>query len=133
MHKPTAIDFTKVSKRTLDAILVASRFSDQNKDIAKAVLLDGESIPTLAETYGITAVAIYRMLRTIKDRISTTGEVSADDWVSVKVELPQVIAHELHLWATQIKRASSPRTAANAITAVQTALLKSRSAVIAGK
>jgi hypothetical protein len=130
--KPADYGYTKLSLPTLNAVLNGSRISPKNQAIARAVLVDGEAVAALAKSNEVTTVVIYRLLSLIKRRLAATGKVRADDWVTQKVELPQALAHELHQWASQIKRAK-PTQKANAVSAIQTALLQSRSALSARK
>lgn len=133
MPKPTDFEVTKVSARSLNLYLPTTRISDKNQAIARAALLDGVPVPELAKIHRINAAGIYRLLITIKKGIAAMGAVGDKEWLAVNINLPQPVAHELHLWVRQIKNSATPRAAAREIASVQTAILKSRDAMTASK
>ena len=126
MPKTTDYAIIKVTARSLNAYLATTRISKQNREIAKAALIDGVAVSTLAQKHNVTPPGIYRLLNTIRDGIGTMGTGGGNEWWDIKIQLPQSVAHELHLWARQLKSTTSPTIATSAISTLQTAILKSR-------
>jgi TrfB plasmid transcriptional repressor len=117
--------YTSVTLKALQALFKETRFSDQNQEIAIAVLVHQKPVAPFAAQYGVSRANIYKMLKKVSESLTERNSGNSFAWITASHHLPLAISREITQWELSVKDLSEA-DATKAIEAFQRAIFKCR-------
>jgi predicted DNA-binding protein YlxM (UPF0122 family) len=121
--------YSSVSLKTLKAIFQETDYSEQNQAIALAVLVNGESVTTIAAHYDVSRANVYKVLNKISKRLNERNSADSYTWVKATHNLPLTISREFTQWEDTVRKLPQVQAEA-AIASLQKALFKCRAQLL---
>ncbi len=96
------------------------RFSDQSREIARAVIVDGEPAVDVAATYGVTRQRVNQLVTRYYEALLASNLVGEDvvQWLKHGFEVPASIIEPLEQFLTTARRSKDTKKVQLALSAL---------------
>lgn len=112
-----------------DRLAKSTRLGERAREMARAVLVDGRTLPDVGVEYGMSKQRVHLAVGTIK-RAYNDATTPSSGLVSVMLELPKSVALELSMLADALKECESEEQSSSVVASAVKVLASARRKLI---